>query len=506
MKGGIAKLISKEDAVVAALLALLAALLLLPIAFRPAGGDAAFYGYLGQRILAGDDMYRDMWDMKPPGFSMLFAFSYGAFGPSHWSPSLLEVVLAWAASLGVYRVAEHYSGRFGAVCGSVLFLFAFFGVCLSGFGLQAETMSAPFVIWPFALVIAKPVRPARALLAGALLTYAAAIKTSNIVFVIPWMVLGGFGSYLLFASVGGVAVAAAFALYLKSHGSLGEAKYALLEFGTKFVDQRRQPFAQFFHSFQKQIGGLIFATVACWAGLAFTFVRRERLAIAVAAALSLAIVFYQSRYFIYHWMPVYIFGAAGFGMLANDRTRSQPKNLALVALGLSLLFLIPKYGSYWSEVQKTASLATGRTTYKDYASTFHTAYGDAPGVDEKQVIELAEKIKAETTAEDYVFANHFSPAVALLSQRREPQRFIYFDGIEVQHRRQPEWSQEYVDRIIERRPKFIIVCRKFYPILGRAVDLMDEITRRPRLQAFFQANYNLRETLYGCVELYEIKP
>ena len=45
----------------------------LPSLVQPAGGDQGLYGYAGQRILAGDVMYRDVWDQKPPAIALLYA-------------------------------------------------------------------------------------------------------------------------------------------------------------------------------------------------------------------------------------------------------------------------------------------------------------------------------------------------------------------------------------------------------------------------------------------------
>jgi hypothetical protein len=45
----------------------------LPSLVQPAGGDQSLYAYAAQRILAGDVLYRDMWDQKPPGIAFVYA-------------------------------------------------------------------------------------------------------------------------------------------------------------------------------------------------------------------------------------------------------------------------------------------------------------------------------------------------------------------------------------------------------------------------------------------------
>jgi hypothetical protein len=54
-------------------LILLLLALRLPSLVQPAGGDQGLYGYAGQRILAGEVMYRDVWDQKPPAIVFLYA-------------------------------------------------------------------------------------------------------------------------------------------------------------------------------------------------------------------------------------------------------------------------------------------------------------------------------------------------------------------------------------------------------------------------------------------------
>ncbi len=45
----------------------------IPSLTHPAGGDQSLYLYSGQRILAGDTPYLDVWDQKPPGIMFVYA-------------------------------------------------------------------------------------------------------------------------------------------------------------------------------------------------------------------------------------------------------------------------------------------------------------------------------------------------------------------------------------------------------------------------------------------------
>jgi len=69
----------------------------LPSLVQPAGGDQGLYGYAGQRILAGDVMYRDMWDQKPPAIAFIYALLWRVWPSEAVVPA---ADLAAAATVG----------------------------------------------------------------------------------------------------------------------------------------------------------------------------------------------------------------------------------------------------------------------------------------------------------------------------------------------------------------------------------------------------------------------
>ena len=75
LKGQTTRVAWRWGAVIILLLALR-----LPSLVQPAGGDQGLYGYAGQRILAGDVMYRDVWDQKPPAVALLYAAAVASSG------------------------------------------------------------------------------------------------------------------------------------------------------------------------------------------------------------------------------------------------------------------------------------------------------------------------------------------------------------------------------------------------------------------------------------------
>lgn len=140
-----------------ALLVLLLALRL-PSLVQPAGGDQGLYGYAGQRILAGDVMYRDIWDQKPPAIAFLYA-SLWTVWPSEAVVAAADIAAAAAVAcllivLGFHRYSANIG--FGAAALFLLFGDPYFnrlsGIYVRGqcepFVALAITTSLVLLSWP----------------------------------------------------------------------------------------------------------------------------------------------------------------------------------------------------------------------------------------------------------------------------------------------------------------------------------------------------------------------
>jgi hypothetical protein len=106
---------------IAAILLLLA--LRLPSLVQPAGGDQGLYGYAGQRILAGDVMYRDVWDQKPPAIAFVYAALWRVWPAEAIVPAADLVAAGIGAWLLVVIGRRRYSPVIGAGAATVFLLF-----------------------------------------------------------------------------------------------------------------------------------------------------------------------------------------------------------------------------------------------------------------------------------------------------------------------------------------------------------------------------------------------
>jgi hypothetical protein len=104
-------------------LILLLLLLRLPSLVQPAGGDQGLYGYAGQRILAGDVMYRDIWDQKPPAIGFVYAVLWRIWPAEAIVPAADLVAAAGVAWLLIVLGRRRYSTNVGAGAAALFLLF-----------------------------------------------------------------------------------------------------------------------------------------------------------------------------------------------------------------------------------------------------------------------------------------------------------------------------------------------------------------------------------------------
>jgi hypothetical protein len=95
----------------------------MPSLVQPAGGDQSLYAYAGQRILAGDVMYRDVWDQKPPAIGVVYAMALSVWPHESVVPAADLVAAAGVAVLLILIGWRRYSPNVGFGAAVVFLLF-----------------------------------------------------------------------------------------------------------------------------------------------------------------------------------------------------------------------------------------------------------------------------------------------------------------------------------------------------------------------------------------------
>src|SRR5712691_3211454 len=91
------------------------AFIALPSITYPIGRDQATFCVIGQGLLRGQQLYRDLWDNKPPGIFWLFTLVVKVFGPVMSSVGLVDILWLLAISYFIFRFAGRYLGTAAAV-------------------------------------------------------------------------------------------------------------------------------------------------------------------------------------------------------------------------------------------------------------------------------------------------------------------------------------------------------------------------------------------------------
>ncbi|MGA2075714.1 MAG: glycosyltransferase family 39 protein [Terriglobia bacterium] len=133
----------------------------LPDLRYPIAIDQALFCSMGQRLLRGSLLYRDVWDIKPPGIFYIYALIVKIFGPVPWCVGVVDVLWLMAISLCIFYFARRFVGEPAAALAMV---FNAVRHCRQGYvhAGQADTFLMLFVFaaWFLLVQIGPGFRPA----------------------------------------------------------------------------------------------------------------------------------------------------------------------------------------------------------------------------------------------------------------------------------------------------------------------------------------------------------
>ena len=227
-------------------------LIRLPSLVQPAGGDQGLYGYAGQRILASDVMYRDMWDQKPPAISFLYAGLWAIWPDESLVPAADLVAAGLVAAMLVVIGRRRFTPEIGYGAAAVFLLFGDpYLQRLSGVYVRAQC--EPFISLSIAgslLLLTRPTRaPLRLMAAGAALGAAFWLKYNAAAFGLPvavaawaWRPEGardvrGVWRDLVWIGVGFGALAAVILGYFAAHGALHDLRLATIDYNLRYSNE-----------------------------------------------------------------------------------------------------------------------------------------------------------------------------------------------------------------------------------------------------------------------------
>lgn len=125
-------------------------------AFNPLTTDSGVFAYCGARMLAGDVLYRDCWDNKPPAVYLIDAGVVALGGQNPWAIWWFQLLWTTASSAAIcFVVWRAWRNGWAAAFSTLLFI----GTALTNFYYTSGNLTENYLLLPLALT-------AGALLAG----------------------------------------------------------------------------------------------------------------------------------------------------------------------------------------------------------------------------------------------------------------------------------------------------------------------------------------------------
>jgi 4-amino-4-deoxy-L-arabinose transferase-like glycosyltransferase len=462
---------------VAAVALLLAAVLAscLPTLTYPMGRDQAFYACGGWVILRGGVPGIDWLALAPPGTAYLCALSQILFGHTQTAIRWLDLLWTVATALSLAALGSWLLGRRAGFLAGALWAWSYG----ANFDFWNSAQVDGFLTLPTVGVLALAWRglERRAawwwIAAGALLAQAFMIKYIALALGLPlaamlwssrrpWGATRGVIVPLLWTALGFAVGLAPWIALMLAQGSLGtllEAQSGMRVGYTSLASSWKWMRPGLFWFLVSFTGLMIFSLV----GLLALRRRSSPVGALVVGWFMAAAVAYaaQRKFFPYHSLPLLaplaLLAALGavwiVDSLRSMRAVRQPPVawaavLALFAVSQVLAF------QHWAEAWGDAVFVLGPSTREDLWRQLRPRLSSSVAAN----MDLAERIRAESSPTDTIFLWGSEPLVHFLAERPAPGRFWVNTWLMAPWG-DPAWHGELIASLRERRPSHIVVCR-----------------------------------------------
>lgn len=513
-----------------AALVLLALLILAPLLFYPFARDHGMYMVVAETMSRGGMPYADAWDLKTPGIFVVFRTALGLFGRNMWGVRVLELIFLAGTALALCRLGRRLDpGRVTGPLGSAFFLL-FLGHHLNYWHTaQAES----FLMLPLVLSIdfalqaldQRQRRPAAvcAVLSGCCLGLVFIFKFPNILPIaccLPLVFLARERSpgeepppkrstlwpATAWFAAGTLLPPLATAVWFALGGALGDLVEALFVFAPRYAGvtvsgallvHGLKVFSGFFLPGQ----GLMLPKLLCLSGLAVCLVRGRggmRVILPLWFVLSLTVIWIQGKFFLYHYLPLYLPCALLAGVAADraartlsqrvrgtDVSRRRAGTLFIAAL-LLLPFLLDAgtLRRHWSEALAAAPVTA--------AGQDLSAYRDGTDFSLAADLAMADYLRRRTGPDETVFIWGYETLVYFLADRPPASRFITHQPL-ASRWQMAGWREELLSDLSGRPPARILVLRNdaMPALTASTLDSAGLLHEFPELERFISRHYRL---------------
>ena len=490
--------------------------------FLPPDGDQALFYVSGRKLLAGDVLYRDIVDLKPPMIYFLNAAAVGLFGESFLSVRILETLFQLGAALLIFLAVRRGTGRPGvAAVSAVLFAVLYFGM---NFNDRAQVEG--FAMLPLAgilyLVCARGA-PYRYLLAGVLLGLLGLLKTTLLIVLVPILIIllihyppSLLWRRALLTVIGMLLPYGAMFLYLTATGAMHDymlvqnfvAGYASQQIGSPMALLNRM--IRFVPTY---IAGtwtlLVFALLVIGIGNAsgrwmrggtridrrsFDSPRSVLLLFTLVTGLLLAgTIVLEGKFLSWHFvrllLPVAIVAGAGCqGVLDYLSSRLCSRRRALAAavlLAVPVILFSPLPRLLWTIGASVASMGGGTEGFTGY-------YGDGNGPYNLQgMVTLGKMIESEGGDTEGLFVASGWGGLVHYSAGSLPDFKIYHSGYLIAPYSPREWKLQTASYLTKERPGIIVLQRDAMPhITGTDMTSEQAVRALPGIDRLLRSEYD----------------
>jgi len=491
----------------------------------PLGRDQATYCLIGENLLRGRILYRDLWDNKPPGIFFLFTLIVKTFGPVMWSVGVADILWVLAISVCIFRYAKRYLGVPAAALAMVLNA-AWHSTGGYIHAAQPETFLVLFLFLAFFLM-GEGIRGSNLRYFGAGLIFGAAfwMKYNALVFLPLLMFLPSLdprpldeGSLRLHLTISWhrwftrtasllAGFAAAIILVLAYFAAVGawaalkEVQFEVLpRYGAMVFERQPHLWRWVLERSYYFLGPW---SEAMWLAALLVAWRRRELA-QVAPILALCAAGYvaaamQGRlpsfnfetcypFFAMCWGYVCVAAYQGFQMaraaLARRRWRVAAALLWLVAADVVYL---PLPAEAYELMEKYQSFGVWWRDPKQFYAGYMWQIPLEKLHDQFEVIAYLEK---HSRPEDEVYVWGTAPLINFLARRPFPSRFVSNLAL-ISPWGPASWRDELVSDLKSHRPRFIVVARhdRIWAVTYTSMDSEQCLSAFPSLAAFLDREY-----------------
>jgi hypothetical protein len=384
-----AALVSKRLAIaVVVCLAGLLVLARLHTYHEPLERDITTYAVIAHELLAGRQLYNDLWDHKPPAIHLTYAAAEALVGYGEASVFLLNILAAVVALVGAYT-AGSASGREGGIWAAAFWVLISGDLALQANQPNTEVFINAALLWAFALYVraeATALSWTRAITIGGLGLVASLYKPHELV-VPAVLAVTAFalnrpaarGRQLArTVAIAGVIVGgwAATWLYFAVQGRAQAFREAVFDYNQAYAGSLLQNVAASFRGAEllgPSLPTLVPLVVLTGLGILLGFRRDTRrwtmlAAFALSTHLAIAMPGQFHPHYYQQWFPPLAVGAAWAIVEASRRLASRPwwlgRSLGLATVAALFVVQVPAYGrpaSEWSREKYGEVFLTSKT-------------------------------------------------------------------------------------------------------------------------------------------------